>query len=197
MFDLNRCLGVEGAEPGRMNARGWRNIALASEGARVRAWQSNIDPRFLLYDPYYYPTIQPFTSKTIPACVQVMWGRERVINAVAFYGGNTGDPDAARRLPLDYRLQYWKSGKWVDLIPPVSNAVPCELDEGLLAGRNDLPYRYGYLHTFEPISTTAIWVYITRSNDPGTRGDSPQEVVPTDEREIILRRIEVFAGPER
>jgi hypothetical protein len=196
-FDLASYGIGSGAEPGLANARGQRNIALAQEGAQVRSSASNIDPSFLLYDPYYYPTMQPVTLATIPAWVEVSWPEERLIDSVTFYGGNSSDAGAAERLPVDYALQYLKGAEWVDLMPPVADAAPQQLSEDLLAGRSDLPYPYGYWHRFAPLSVQAIRLYITRSSDPGTRGGEAEPSVATGERETALRRIEVFAAGGR
>jgi len=193
-FDVNLCEGRGGGAVGRTNARGQRNIALAEEGAQVRSSPCNIDPSFVLYDPYYYPSMQALTLNTIPAWVEISWPRERLVSSIAFYGGNAEDATAGERLPLNYRLDCRSNGEWRSLVPPVTDALPRECDESLLCGRNDLRYPHSYLHTFAPVSVKAVRLYITRCNDPGTRGDSAgAPVLPPEKRETMLRRIEVLA----
>ena len=86
-------------------------------------------------------------------------------------------------------MQYQKGGKWVDLVPPVTNAV--SYTDFRKTGKWNAECEYA--HKFAPVSAKAVRLYITRSGDPGTRGKKGKEIaVPEDKRETVLRRIDVI-----
>ncbi len=166
-----------------------KNVATLKEGARVSTSKCSLDPKFLLYDEYLYPNSTAMTS--IPAWVQIQWPVAKKIGSIDIY---PGDPSgyanpSTECTPVDYQLQYMSNGQWVDLIPPVVNA-PRYTDMWKPGQRVD---SFIYKHTFKPVTTTAIRMFITKSSDSGMRVSSAGKVViePQD-RCIIIRSIDVF-----
>lgn len=166
-----------------------KNIAALKDGAKVSTSRSGVDPRFFLYDEYLYPSSAAMTS--IPAWIQIQWPAIRKIDAIDIY---PSDPSgyanpSTECTPLDYRLQYMKNGEWLDLIPPVVDA-PRYIDWYKPGQRVD---GFIYKHTFKPVSTTAVRMFITRSSDSGKRVTSAGKVVVAPEdRCTIIRSIDVF-----
>jgi hypothetical protein len=160
-------------------------------GARVTASASDVNPNLLLYDPYVQPVV---TRKTIPAWVEITWPKKYRIDQIPIHPGAPCIPRWPQGLdtkstPVDYRRQYLKSGKWTDIVPPVTNALTSS--EFRKTAKWDAEFQYD--HQFSPILTRAIRLSITRSGDPGTRKTSGGKVVmPENERQTVLRRIEVL-----
>jgi hypothetical protein len=163
----------------RKTKRDERNIAVAEEGAIVLSSHGPGNPGFLLFDQYLYAAFSTIYTAldTIPAWVEIRWPARHRIEQIDIYGG---DPHAASSsstecAPLDYQLRYWKSGHWVDLILPATNAV--RFSEFAKKGQPGAEFKY--THKFSPVSAKAIRMSITRTSDPAMRT-------------TILRRIEVF-----
>jgi len=58
--------------------------------------------------------------------VEIRWPAKRRIAQVDIYPGDSMPPRhlATECVPLDYRLQNWQAGQWVDLVASVTNAMP-------------------------------------------------------------------------
>jgi hypothetical protein len=190
--DLRNKFDPSPQKPRKTNLQG-SNIAVAEEGAVVLSSPSLLDPKFLLFDQYLYTGFSTIYTAldTLPAWVEIRWPAKHRIDQIDIYGG---DPHAASSpstecVPLDYRLQYGKSGAWIDLIPPVANAL--RFSEFAKSGRPSLEFKY--THKFPPVSAQAIRLFITRTSDPGMRTETGDKVVvPEDKRQTVLRRIDVM-----
>ncbi len=171
-----------------------RNVAMSDAGARVIASASDDAPTLILRNPYNQPVL---TLETLPAWVELHWSKKQRIDEIHL---QPGAPEWYNRpstecVPLDYRLQCLKEGKWVDLIPPVENAKRYIEFYGGPGEYIFRPNEFEYLHIFAPVSTKAVRLYITRTSDSGKRPGGGQEiVVPEMRRETCLRAIEVFAA---
>ena len=170
-----------------------QNIATVESGARVSASGADLDPNLVLDDPYVWNLV---TLETIPAWVEIVWPKEHRIDEIDILPW-AGRP-TTECVPLDYRLQYLKSGEWVDLIPPVTNAKRYAEFYGNTKAYLIQNEEFEYIHKFMPTSVKAIRMHITRSTDTGKRaGSSEDVVVPEDERQTVLRGIKVFKAKPR
>lgn len=181
-FDLNRLNGL----PGKVN------IATAGAGAHVTSSASDLNPAIVLRDDYVANLL---TLRTIPAWIELRWDRPRRIDEIRIH---PGAPAVAKQpqtecVPLDYRVQYEKGGKWVDLIPPVHNAPRYRDFDPKMRNPMTLGRKFEYVHTLAPVSVEAVRLVIARTSDEGRRKDTPAStLVPESSRETILRQIEVF-----
>ncbi len=154
---------------------GKKNIAVLKEGAKVTASEYDGNLSDILYDEYY--SYARINLKTIPGWVQISWPKAHKISEARIFAGN--DPefanDARECIPLDYKLQYKKGEQWVDLIPPVTNA-PMWKDFAATVKQGD---EFFYTHTFAPVSTKAIRMYVTKTSSPNSK-------------DTYIRMIEVF-----
>ena len=160
-----------------------------AEGTRTTSSPGNLDPSVLLYDPYRYTSILMLNS--MPGWIEISWPKQRTINEIEIYTGDTNGSAAPSTecVPLDYQLQFKKNGQWVDIIPPVTNAM--RYTEWLKPGQRIDDFKYQ--HKFSPVQTSAVRLYITRSSDSGLRVSSPDKVViPPDKRNTMIRRIDIF-----
>ena len=94
---------------------------------------------------------------------------------------------------MDYRLQYRKDNAWIDLVPPVNNAIRyrdfAEGKRGYIVEERE----FEETHRFAPVVVDWIRLFVTRSSDEGRREPAGERVVvPEAKRKTILRRIEVF-----
>ena len=189
--DLRNKFDPDASFSGKPLARTDGNIAVKELGAKVSSSTSDEDPNQILDDRY--PYVQPVVSlQTIPGWVEIAWPKAHRIDEIRIHPGPPCLPIpwhglASQSTPAEYRLQYQKGGKWVDLVPPVTHAIS-HADFRKEAGKWNAEFEY--VHKFAPVR-----VYITRSGDPGTRGKKGEErAVPEDKRETSLRLIEVFAA---
>jgi len=166
-----------------------KNIAVAKEGCQVRSSHSDKDPGFILENPYH-----SFSSgflDTTPGWIEISWPKKHRISEVNIYAGEPAYAiyPSTECVPLDYLLQYQKAGAWVNLVPPVTNAM--RYLEFAKTGKPAEDFKY--VHKFAPTSVKKIRIYVTRSSDPGKRVSSPdKEIIPPEKRNTGLRRIEVF-----
>ena len=187
---------VPGARRARIRRSG--NVAVAELGARVTASSADQDPNCLLDNGGYSHSV--LTLRTLPARVEITWPQAQHIRAVRLQPGAPSllsgpSPGGATTdcAPLDYRLQYRRGAQWADLVPPVTNAQRFEEWARTAPGLGPLDFQA--VHEFAPVRTTAIQLLVTRSTDLGVRGGSGEEpVVPQEQRETILRGIEIMAA---
>jgi len=173
-------------------ALGKENIAVPEDGARASTSPSDGLPEYILHDPYCQPVL---TLQTLPAWVEIRWPQEHRINEIHIL---PGAPEWAGRpttecVPLDYRLQYKKSGRWVDALPPVTTAQRSRDFYGNSKAYLIQDKEFEYIHKFPAVRAKAIRMYITRSSDIGKRPGSENKAVPPENiRETALRSFEVF-----
>lgn len=174
-FDPAILTGKQIKIPGR------HNIAMANLGAKVSSTHSDYDPILVLQNPYLYSQFPPgLVFDTSPAVVEISWPKRHKIDELRIL---TGDPNTdpsldMSRVPLDYQLEYKKSGKWTQIVQPVQNA----------AGKPDFTWQdeskkdhntYAHIYNFSPIVADSIRITITRaSNSPSSR--------------VFLKRIEIY-----
>jgi hypothetical protein len=170
------------------------NIALSDKGARASATENDGDPAMVFNNPYNQPVL---TLESIPAWVEISWPGPQLIDEIHL---KPGAPEWFSRkstecVPLDYHLQYKEGNKWIDLVPPVSNAKRYVDYYGNSNAYNIQDEEFEYIHKFAPVSVKTIRLYVTRSSDTGTfpgTGDKP-EVAGRSSRTSI-RGIDVFAA---
>ncbi len=163
--------------------KGSHNIAMANQGAKVSATQSDYQPVLVLANPYLYSQFPPgLTFDPSPAVIEITWPKSRKIDEVKIL---TGDPNGAptddmSKVPVDYQLEYRKAGKWVSLSVPVVNGTP----ELAFTWKDDARKErktYQFDHKFTPVTTYGVRLTITKaSNSPTGR--------------VFLRRIEVWGN---
>ncbi len=188
-LDLNRLSGARRTE---VLVDGKKNIAVPEEGVRITASATDQPAMRVLRDDYVTNLV---TFQTVPAWLELNWKRRRRIDEVRIH---PGAPAIAKQpstecAPLDYRLQYRKAGKWLDLVPPVTNAQRYKDFDPKQRTPDILDREFEYVHRFPPIPVEAIRLYITRSSDQGRRYKAaPGEIIPEGKRETVLREIEVL-----
>jgi len=160
---------------------GRRNVAMANQGAKVSGTHSDYDPVLVLANPYLYSQFPPgVTFDSSPAVVEITWPKRYKVDEVQIL---TGDPNTTpgqdmSRVPLDYQLEYRKGEKWINIVPPVQNAVGQAAFTWQDEQKKD-NNTYAYLHKFSPVETDGIRLTITKAtNSPTGR--------------VFLRRIEVW-----
>ncbi|GAG31967.1 unnamed protein product, partial [marine sediment metagenome] len=83
----------------------------------------------------------------------------------------------------DFELQYLDGGKWKRAMPPIK-------DSPRFTGEDP---EFGIEYKFDPVVTNSIRLYITGTNDPGTRVSSPKiPIVPEQERSVHIREIKIY-----
>jgi hypothetical protein len=170
------------------------NLAVTSTGARAIATENDGDPAMVFLNPYNHPVL---TLESIPAWVEISWPKQQLIDEIHI---KPGAPEWFNRpstecVPLDYQLQYKKENKWIDIVPVVKNAK--RYTEYYSESKAYLiqDEEFEYIHKFEPVSVTAIRLYITRTSDTGKRQGAGDKVeIPEAGRKTSLRAIEVFAA---
>jgi hypothetical protein len=158
----------------------------------VTSTASDQKPACILHDEYVTNVL---TLQTVPARVELRWPKRRRIDEIRIHPGApaVAKQPATECVPLDYRVEYQKGRKWLDLVPPVTGAKRYrEFDS-----RQRVPFilekEFEYVHTFQPVRTKAIRISITRSSDEGKRpGPQNAPLIPAARRETVLREIEVF-----
>ncbi len=170
------------------------NLAVTSAGARANATENDGDPAMVFHNPYNYPVL---TLESIPAWVEISWPEPQLIDEIHI---KPGAPEWFNRpstdcVPLDYRLQYKKGNKWIDIVPFVRNAKRYNEFYGDSKAYIIQDEEFEYIHQFSPVSVKTIRLYITRSSDTGKRQSSGDTVeVAEARRETSIRCIEVFAA---
>lgn len=178
---------------GAILADGKKNVAVVEEHARIGASSSDQKPEYILYDGYSDPVT---TLLTIPAWVEISWPKAHRIDEIRIFPGAPALPAVMTEcVPQEYRLQYRKGGKWIDLVPPVTQTMRYKefkktaKDDGAI----DSYISFQYVHKFAPVSVKAVRMDIQRSTDTGKRpGHGDEIVVPENKRETVLRRIEIL-----
>lgn len=188
---------LEGLETGGIaDSHRKRNVAVPELGVEVSASANDGDVRNLLFNAYNWPIV---TFQSIPAWIEMRWPKSHRIDEMRIY---PSAPRFAGRavtegVPRDYRLQYLEGDTWKDLVEPTVSAPRMRDFYGNSEDYLVQEKEFVYVHQFAPVTTNAIRMEITRSSDAGLRqGTGDTVVVPEQQRETCLRRMEVFAEQE-
>jgi len=173
------------------------NIAVPEEGATLTSSTADINSDLLMEDPYLYSQFPPgVVLQTMPGWVEIAWPKRHKIDEVQILTGDPGyRPGAAITcLPLDYRLEYRKAGKWVDLVESVVNAKGQPAYTFHEDQKNTKPVNLQqFVHRFSPVETDAIRLTVTKSADIGKLKDAADEpTIPIEKRRTFLKLIKVY-----
>ncbi len=164
------------------------NLVTQSEDAKVTASSGSADGSVLLQNRYFPPASLMLDS--IPAWVEVRWDKPKTISEIVIH---PGEPTQRIRpsgecAPVAYKLQYDALGIWVDAVHPVKQTIDeksARAEDGGLV----------FTHMFAPITTSAIRLYVTETNDTGKRVSSPDKViVEPGKLSTTIRGIEVWGS---
>jgi VCBS repeat protein/F5/8 type C domain-containing protein/FG-GAP repeat protein len=127
-----------------------------------------------------------WTGKGYPCWVRLDFEKPTEIDKVKIYSGNLAYAyyPSTEGGVKDFELQYLVDGEWKLLTPPVKNAPK-------FSGEDP---EFGLTYKFAPVITESIRLYITDTNDPGTRSSSPKiPIVPFQKRSVRVREIKVYS----
>ena len=128
-----------------------------------------------------------WTGKGYPCWVRLDFEKPTEIAEIKIYSGNLAYAyyPSTEGGVKDFELQYLDDGEWKLLMPPIKNAPKFSGDDP----------EFGITYKFAPVITKSIRLYITDTNDPGTRVSSPEiPIVPFQERSVRIREIKVYGA---
>jgi hypothetical protein len=162
------------------------NLVTQAAGATLTASTTGIDPNVLLRSSYF-PSAA-FMLDTIPGWLEIRWASPQLITEVVIHGGEPAQKNlpSGECAPVEYTLQYDALGVWTAAVPPVRQTLDAQSPRGADGG---LLFR----HTFPGVTTSALRLCVTRTNDTGKRVSSPDKViVEPGKLATTLRGIEVY-----
>jgi hypothetical protein len=162
------------------------NLATVEQGAKATCSDSDKDPIALLSDPYL--TSSNLILRTTPAWIEIRWNEPKTISRVDILGGEPAQRSlpSGECAPIAYNIQYGTLGIWVDATAPARQEIT---DSSARDSRGGLVFT----HKLPPVTTSAIRIYITKSNDTGKRISSPDKViVAPDKLSTTIRGIGVY-----
>ncbi len=162
------------------------NIATFEYGAKATSSATSGDPAAILHHPYLTSAMLLLT--TTPGWLEIRWNEPKTISRIDVLGGEPTQRDrpSGECAPIAYNIQYDTLGVWVDAVPPARHTIT---DSSPRDSRGGLVFT----HKFRPVTTSAIRLYVTKTNDTGKRMSSPDKVtVEPGNLSTVIRGIEVF-----
>jgi hypothetical protein len=155
--------------------------------ATITASKTDKDPSVLVLNDYM--TRATLTFRSMPCWLDVKWKEPQTISEIHILAGEPAQIKlpSGECAPLEYTLQYFTNGNWVNLVPPVKQEITDkserDFDKGLV-----------FTHKFPLVKTTAVRLRITNSSDTGKRISSPDKViVQQEDRATTIRGFAVYS----